>query len=361
MLRNPIGAIVALLSLVIVPNVLAAQELPLKRTLPVLDAAGCAAPSAPPAAPTAAAVQEAAALVSSAAQASVLGDHRTARELLARAARLDPSAEHIAYLLGRTLEELGDVEGAVAEYCRYLSLAPNAAGAGEVRAAVERLTAGQRLAVPENAASAFQAGVAAYDERRFADAEAAFDAAIAASGGGWADAHYNRGVVRLARGDDRGALDDFGRYLELEPGAADRDALVLLALRLRPATRNYSPTVAFLAGLVPGVGHFYSGRPLMGALLLGAAGGAVALALGVQEQAVECLTLPESGQSCPASQIRGEPVIRRPYLVAGLGAAATITLLGAIDAARGASDGGPAFAIPVGEVGGAELRLRLGF
>jgi len=343
------------------PTVSSAQELPIKRALPMVSGTGCV-PLPPPVPPTLADQQEAATLASSAAQATVLGDQRTARELLSRAARLDPTAEHIAYLLARTLEELGDASGAVAEYCRYLQLAPNAAGTDEVRATVERLTAGQRLAVPESAATAFQAGVAAFDERRLADAEAAFDEAIAQSGGTWADAHYNRGVVRLARGDEDDALLDLARYLELAPDASDRELILTLALRLRPMARGPDPTVAFFSGLIPGVGHFYSGRPLMGALLLGAAGGALAIAFGIQEQRIECLARVTPGTGgCPNNQIRGDPVVSRPYLVAGLGAAATITLLGAIDAARGASGGPAALAIPVGEVGGAELRFHFGY
>ena len=60
-------------------------------------------------------------------EAEIARDARGVRDALRRAAELDPTNEGIAYRLARASEGLHDVSAAVAEYCRYLALAPDAA------------------------------------------------------------------------------------------------------------------------------------------------------------------------------------------------------------------------------------------
>jgi hypothetical protein len=74
-------------------------------------------------------------------QAAILGDRVSARSQLREAAALDPSDPDLAYQLARAHEGAGASADAAAEYCRFLSLAPNAPEAAEVRERVAVLTA----------------------------------------------------------------------------------------------------------------------------------------------------------------------------------------------------------------------------
>ena len=85
--------------------------------------------------------------------------------------------------------------------------------------------------------------------------------------------------------------------------------------------------------LVPGMGHFYSGRPGPGLLVLAGAVGSASAALSYRRVDVECLSIPIDGE-CPPGQERGREE-SRPLLVPGLAAAVAITLGGAIHAYRG--------------------------
>lgn len=332
-----------------------AQELPIKRNLPMIEGSPC--PALPAPAPVSAAdAEEAARLASSASQATILGDFRTARELLSRAARLDPTAEHIAYLLGRALEELGETDAALAEYCRYLALAPDAPGAPEARQSIDRIAAQARLAVSQDAADAFRAGIAAFDARDYGEADRQFTRAATLEPT-WADALYNRGVVRLARGQGEDALADLNRYLVLQPGAPEAEAIQVLALRMRPVNVTYDRLVAFGLGAIPGAGHFYTDRPIAGMIVLAGAGTAAGLGLALTKETVECLVIPV-GKTCPDNQVRNR-VTERPYLYHGLAAAAAITLIGAIDAMRGAGPGDGAATLRVGGSEESPLRLHL--
>ncbi|UCD57626.1 MAG: tetratricopeptide repeat protein, partial [Candidatus Hydrogenedentota bacterium] len=58
-----------------------------------------------------------------------LGKHKTALQLLARAAELSPSDAEIRYHLGRAFETLGNVQAARVEYTKTLWLDPVFAGA----------------------------------------------------------------------------------------------------------------------------------------------------------------------------------------------------------------------------------------
>jgi hypothetical protein len=335
------AAILLLLLPLLLPAAVSAQQLPLKRAMPDVAWAGC-----PPlgslraAEPPAARRAEAERVAASAMQASILGDHAAAVSLLTTAAALDPTSASIAYHHARTLEELGRADAALGEYCRYLALAPattDTADAAEVRHRMAALTTPGRTAatIPSTAARAFEAGLAHYAAGRLDAAEAAFGQAIQEVPL-WSDAVYNRAVVRLALRRTRPAAADLHRYLELDPGAADQAAVLAALAAAADASRAPAdPRTALVAGLViPGMGHFTTGRPATGLLVFAGAAAALTAGLSITRLEVDCLSVPVDGR-CPPGLVVDERV-ERPYLLPGALAAAAIGVLGALDAHRGA-------------------------
>lgn len=97
---------------------------------------------------------------------------------------------------------------------------------------------------------------------------------------------------------------------------------------------GYSTSRAAVSSLLlPGSGQFYSRRPLAGVLSLSAFGGALAFGVLSQTTTIECLGV-ASGDRCDGPVL--STTTERPYLLAGVGAAAAIAALSAMDAARGA-------------------------
>lgn len=97
----------------------------------------------------------------------------------------------------------------------------------------------------------------------------------------------------------------------------------------------YDPGQAALLGIIfPGLGEFYTGRKLRGALLLGAAAGAIAFGAMTESVEVQCLSVPVNN-FCPPEEVVGERVTR-PYFAPSVGVAAALTVIGAIDAFFGA-------------------------
>ncbi|MEX2282480.1 MAG: hypothetical protein WEE89_08345 [Gemmatimonadota bacterium] len=313
----------------------AAQQLPLKRELPSVAWAGCPQPEERRANVTSAQRQEAERLAEAATQASLLGDKAAALDLLARASGLDAASRTIAYHHARTLDELNRPKEALAAYCRYLALAPDAPDVQEVRDRTRVLGTPPGFAVPAAAARAYEAGIAHYDGARLAEAETAFGQASQAVPA-WSAAVYNRAVTRLALGKSDAAAEDLRRYLELSPGAADFNVVLdLLATFRQVAPLPYNPGSVLVRGLlVPGLGHFTTGRAGAGVFFLGAASAALVAGFTVTRQSVDCLSPPVNGR-CPADQISNQETTR-PYLVPGVAAAAVIGVWGAIDAYRGA-------------------------
>jgi tetratricopeptide (TPR) repeat protein len=320
----------------------AAQQLRLKRELP--GGGLLCAPARPPVASSEQRA-EAERLAASSGQAAILGDNASAAALLGRAARLDPASASIAYRHARALEETGRAREALSEYCRYLSLAPDAPDTGETRARMEMLGGNVGHSLPVPALRAFGTGVEAFDDGRFGDAEVAFGIASRAAPS-WADAAYNRAVARAAGGRREEAIEDLRRYLELKPGAPDEREVerVVLVLSGQRAPRSASSVLA--AGLVvPGLGQFTTGRARTGALVLGGAAGAAAFGALATRLEVECLSPPVQGRCPPESVVREERV--HPYRTAGLMAAVAIGVAGAVEAyldvrgtGRRATDGG---------------------
>lgn len=311
----------------------AAQQLELKRDLPPIAWSGCPAVTTTAAAPGDSAHAEAERLVVAATEASILGDNATALELLGRASALDGASAPIAYRHARTLEELDRTDAAIDEYCRYLGL-EGASDSAEARDRLVTLTQSDGFAVPQSAATAFQAGLDDYDRGSFVQADSAFGAAADAVPS-WSAPVYNRALVRLELGQREAAIEDLRRYLEMSPGAPDFAVVLdqLSALQVAAVPRSTAGVLA--AGvLVPGLGHFISGRPIAGALVMGAAGGAIAAGLLIERGEVLCLSPPVDGR-CPSGQVLREDV-ERPFLVPGAIAAAVIGIGGAIHAWTGA-------------------------
>jgi tetratricopeptide (TPR) repeat protein len=312
----------------------AESRLPFLRDIPAPVPGGCSAdPAEPEINVSPENRQEAARLATEASNAAILGDLNSARDLLARAATLDPSDPNVAFRRARTLEALGAVREAVMEYCRYLDLDGDARDASEVTDLVRRIAPPVRPGIPDSAVVDFRAALDHADAGRLAEAEHAMTAAIGAAPG-WPAAWYNRGVIRAQNRQRDPARADFRAFLNLEPGGAARETVVAWMAQLDATDARYSPGTAFAAGLIPGVGHFYTGRPGAGVLFLATAGGAAAAGLLLETKHVECLVDPQGGP-CPPAQIRGERS-ERPYMMVGIGVAAAATIIGAIDAARGA-------------------------
>lgn len=338
----------------------AAQELPLKQSYPGATAFSC--PAAPaPGDPGEEARDQATRLGSDAAQAVLLGDLDRARELLARATEVDPTSAELAYRYARILEDQGQTDEARTELCRVVELdSGDPQNLQDARDRLEAMAAAERAAIPDEAVDAYRTGLSRAESGLLQSAEQAFAQAVATAPG-WAEAHYNRAVTQARLGRRAEAVSGLRRYLELEPGAEDAMAVSQRIGQLESAAASTtSAGTALTLGLVfPGMGQFYSGRPLGGFSVLALAGGALAAGYFIEEVQVECLVEVPPGQACPPDQAFDED-IERPYMAAGIGAAALVAVIGAVEAyirARGPS--GP----PTGEDGAAmaDTGVRLAF
>lgn len=266
-------------------------------------------------------------------QAALLGDSAAARAGLREAAALDRTDADLAYRLGRAHEAVRAVAEAKAEYCRFLALAPDATEAPEVRARVGALAPASGPDARTSAAmDAFRAGIAAYESGRFGEAEAAFSAAMTHEPQ-WPEPHYNRAVTRIARGQRTAAVGDLEEFLRLKPETADRAAVVARVAMLRRAT--FSPNAALTRGLaLPGGGHFYTKRPVRGAVTALAVGAALVVALvpRTTSSTVERTATDPFGNSYTyTATLR---VKERPLAVPGAVAGIAIAVGSAVDAYR---------------------------
>lgn len=208
-------------------------------------------------------------LAAAARQSVVLGDLDRARSLLLRAVRLDPAAPNVPYHLARVLDDQGEAEQALAEYCRTIALG---APPDEAAFARERIRA-----------------LADHEELRISD-----DASAPSSSTG--------------------------------------------PLRRQSVRGEASPAAALTLGmLIPGLGQYYSGRPGRGTVVASLAMGALASGFFVRKRSVDCLEPVGSGGGClPDNVVR--VTVSRPYVTTGIAVAASVALLGALDAYFGARE-----------------------
>ena len=310
----------------------APQREPLKRgTPPTVSSTPCPTASQSPS-PTEAQRGQARDLAQRALQAALLGDSATARDELRQAAALDRTDADLAYRLGRAHETVRASADAVAEYCRFLALAPTAPEAAEVRARVSALA--PSAPDPRTAAtlSAFQAGIAAYESGRIADAEAAFRTTISREPQ-WPEPYYNRALTLLARSATEAAVRDFEQFLRLKPETDDRAAIVARIAALRRIV--FAPRTALVAGLaLPGAGQYYTSRPVRGVMT--SVGVGVALVVAFMPRTTTS-TIEQTGTD-PFGNTYTYTTTRRkrerPYLIPASFAAIAIEVGSAVDAFR---------------------------
>jgi tetratricopeptide (TPR) repeat protein len=319
-LNNCLLAWLALPAIALAGSPVFAQEIPLRRDYPGSGPYLCpAVPDAP--VPTMEALEQASQLGTAASQADILGDLDRARELLARAAEVDPSSAPLAYRYGRVLEDLGDRRGAMAQFCRVLALGADAEEFGD---ASRRLQTLHDESWPEISAEAIEDGRVKAAASSLASAER-----LAPQ---WADAAYNQGVVLSRLGRRTEAAAAFRRYLTLDPDAGDAVAVSEQIGELQSRGNAASPPATLTLGmLVPGMGQVYSGRPKVGLTVLGLVGGAVTAGFMVREVSTQCLVNETAFEGCPAGEVYVEKT-DRPYLMPALGVAAAVTVVSAIEA-----------------------------
>jgi Tfp pilus assembly protein PilF len=326
-----------LLAALTLPLVLRAQTAarpkePLKQ-MPVVVRlrTACSASVVQSASPTEAQRRDARDMAQRARQSAILGDAAAELSQLRGAADLDPTDPSLAYALARAYENAGVLSNAALEYCRFVSLAPNATEAPDVRAHVATLIPPKPDTVVTVEGTAFKRGVDAYDKGQWADAEVFFTTVIRVDSMS-ADAYYDRALVRALQNHRDAAADDYERYLQLRREASDRALVVTRVNQLR--AERLSVSQAFGLGVViPGGGQFYTRRPVRGLLSLAGVGAAAAFAM--TETKTSTTTTKTADDPFGNRYAYSVTTVHksRPYLAPGLGAAGGIALFSAIDAA----------------------------
>ncbi|MDA0329876.1 MAG: hypothetical protein O2958_12825 [Gemmatimonadetes bacterium] len=312
---------------------LAGQELPLQREYPGSRPYECPAPIGP-VEPGPDARAQAGQLASEANQAMILGDLERVQVLLGRAVESDPTSADLAYRSARVLEDLGEVEPAMDEFCRALDLEVESIGIFDVQSRLDALFELVRTRIPTEARDAFVSGLTLADSSAFEEAAAAFTIAIETAPD-WGAPLYNRALVYEYLGRIRASLDDYRAYLTLAPSSID-PIVAMVSERIgllegAASVATPSPSGAAVLGIVPGMGHFYIGRPARGTLTLAAASGALAAGLFFKKITTLCLQDVAIGASCPSDLIVAE-LTERPYFWQGVAVGAAVTVVGAIDA-----------------------------
>ncbi|HTE43818.1 MAG TPA: tetratricopeptide repeat protein [Gemmatimonadaceae bacterium] len=290
----------------------------------------CEAPSSTSKTPTDEQRRRARDLAENGRQAAILGDRTAALQQLIDAGALDPTDADLAYQLARAYEASGAGVKAGKEYCRFLSIAPNAPEAAEARERVAALVPPTPSASSAAATTSFLAGVTAFEQAQMTEAESKFGGAITAEPT-WADAYYDRALARVATGDHAQAVSDFEEYLRLKPQADDRAQVVawIESLRRRPLSAGEA---LGLGVLIPGGGQFYTRRPIRGILLLAGAGGAVGY--GIQTRTTS-KNVQQTGIDPFGNPYTFTTTVRstdRPNLIPGVAVAGAIALTSAIEA-----------------------------
>ncbi len=307
---------------------LPAQGFPVKNQLLAGGVTGCSLIPVLPAAPATNAQSESQAqqLIADGQDAALQGEHAQARDAFIKAQALAPRNARLAYSLARAHEALAEPSQAVRQYCRYLALVGTAPDADDVRGRIVRLTPASELQRLEEARANFQSGIALLRRKQYAAADSVFGS-VATFVPTAPEPLFNRALSRAARGERQNAMQDFERYLELSPQASDRANVRAAMARLPEGV--YSPGQALGSGmLIPGLGQMTTGRPVMGVVALGLAGGAAAVGL-IQKTRIQTEQYTD-----PFGNTYTDSVARatRPRLALGIGAAAAVWLVSAIEA-----------------------------
>ncbi|WP_284352168.1 tetratricopeptide repeat protein [Roseisolibacter agri] len=305
---------------------LAAQPLAPKRVLTLPAASQCTGAALPPSARRDAAGARAEA--ARARELALVGERAAARDAFVRAAALDPADPQLAYDLARAAEEAGDRATAASALCRYLVLAPSGREVAEVRARLSRVAASTANPADESVRATFQRGVDALEARRYEAAVTAFDEVLRTVPSA-PEATYDRGLARLALGQDAAAASDLAAYVASPAAGPDR-AQVLRAVEALRQPR-WSVAGALGRGLVvPGFGQFYTGRPIPGLAVLAGTAGGIGLAL-FERRTIEQVTFLDTLTNTPYTN--DIPRVEHPYRAAGLATAGILAIAGAAEAA----------------------------
>jgi tetratricopeptide (TPR) repeat protein len=280
----------------------------------------------PPAQPIQQLVDESGRLATLGQEAALEGDHRSARDLFAQAAQLNPHDPTLAYRLGREYEETGQKIDALHQYCRYLALAPGGPDVQQVTNRSAQLVTEPDLNRGTQLVEQFHAGVTHFDAREWSAAVDAFGQVV--TGAPYLPAAvYDRGLAHDRKGDDAAAIRDYSRYLALDPSAADADSV---SARMRTLRRSIpTPGAAFALGLLPGGGQFYTGQPLLGVAVIAGTAGGIVLALQTKVVTRDTTYTGPFGNTYPGTYQQRT----YPNFALGVGIAAGVTLLGAVQAA----------------------------
>lgn len=315
-------AIVALAS---VASTAWAQTLSPKRVLTTGAAPGCEIAPASQAAVARRDNVEARRLAAVGQEAALVGDQAAARDAFARAAVLNPGDERVAYDLGRAHEELADSAKAIGEFCRYLTLSPGGREAADVRDRLLRLVPRPAVQRAQDVQVAFRLGLALFDDGNYNASARAFDDVVRNAPSS-AEGYFNRGLARAAAGNRADAVKDLEQFRAAAPTVDDRVAVGRAIEALRKPV--YNQGAAFALGLVPGFGQFYTGRPVRGVVVLVAAAGAAGVAFTQRTTDEQVSYVDPNGVPAPYTVTTKD----RPYLTAGLGAAAGLTVIAMIEA-----------------------------
>lgn len=292
-------------------------------------------------------------LVDAATQAMILGDLEGATEFLDRALEGDPRAEEALYLRGRIAAQVGGAAAGVDWFCRYLAVAPRGASTAEVNRRLEQAMdesdANDLRRMLQQAASSFEAGEPRRSEELLT---ALLDRRLVP------EALHDRGLVRLAIGQQNEGGADLRRFLELRPDTDRRPTVERVLQGLRGPERTPAPGSAFLLGAVlPGGGQYYTGRPGLGGIITGIVAGAVGTGYLYKRTTIRCRA-PEPDGSCPPDAISSRETTR-PFLVPALGIGAGIMLVSAAEAALRARGSLRSTEVPIGSDRSVRLELSL--
>jgi hypothetical protein len=178
----------------------------------------------------------------------------------------------------------------------------------------------------DEARANFRSGVALLERHQFVAADSVF-ATIMRQLPSAAEPYYNRGLARAARGARVLAIEDFEKYLELAPSAADRVAIRSTMTRL--PDRVYGSGQALASGLiVPGLGQMNTGRPVFGVAILGGVLGATLFGLQQDTKTVQKEFIDPFGNPYTQDVTTRE----RPNLALAAAGAAVLWIGGAFEA-----------------------------
>jgi tetratricopeptide (TPR) repeat protein len=264
----------------------------------------------------------------------ILGEFDRVETLLAQAVELDRTSADLAYRRARILEELDRTDPAMREYCRVIDLGGESIGLVDARDRIDAIYEQVRARLPRAARDAFRDGLIAADDTLFIESIEYFSTAVDLAPD-WPDPLYNRAMVRERVGEVDLALSDFRRYLAVvaDPEAADAIAIASRIGQLEGAASVAmpSPTGALALGMIPGMGHYYTRRPLYGTVTLGATAAAILGGFIVTRVTTVCLDDVAPGAACPTELIDRQ-FTERPYIWVGVGLGAAVTVAGAVEA-----------------------------